>query len=50
MSLRENDQVLVMFTSLIVENDVADSDIFRDVFPEYICDLPPECEVEFSII
>lgn len=54
MSLREDDQVLVMFASLRVESDVVASDIpmvceFPDVFPEDICDLPPEQEVEFAI-
>lgn len=49
-SLRENEQVLVLFTSLRMENNVAASDIsvvceFLDVFPNDICDLPHECEV-----
>lgn len=52
MSLRENDQVLVMFVSLRVENDVVASDNpavceFSDVFPEHICDFPSEHKVEF---
>lgn len=54
MSLRDNDQVLVVFASLRVENDVAACDMamvceFFDVFPKDICDLPPECEVDFTI-
>lgn len=52
MSLRKNDQVLVMFTSLRIENNVASSDIplvceFPNVFPENIFDLSSVCEVEF---
>ncbi|XP_050920002.1 uncharacterized protein LOC127137594 [Lathyrus oleraceus] len=54
MSLREDDQVLVMFASLRVESDVVASDMhvvceFPGVFPEDICDLPTEREVEFTI-
>lgn len=54
MSLREDDQVLVLFTSLRMESNVVASVMFAvcevsDVFPEDICDLPPEREVEFAI-
>lgn len=54
MSLREGGQVLMMFASLRVEGNVVASDIFmvcefRDIFPEVIGDLPPECEIEFAI-
>lgn len=54
MSLRESGQVCVIFASMIMENDVAASDMlvvcgFPDVFLEDICDLPLEHEVEFSI-
>lgn len=54
MSSREEDQMLVMFTSLRVECDVVASDMlvmceFPYVFPEDICDLPSKREVEFSI-
>lgn len=54
MTLRENDQVLMMFESLRVEKDMTASDMpvvceFLDVFFEDICDLPLEREVEFAI-
>lgn len=46
MSLRENYQLLVMFASLRMDNNVANSDIpmvceFPNIFPKDICDLPP---------
>ncbi|XP_050887118.1 uncharacterized protein LOC127092316 [Lathyrus oleraceus] len=55
ISLREKNQVLVMFASLRMENDVVASDMlavfeFSDVFPKDICDLPLECEVGFAIV
>lgn len=54
MSLWRDDQILVIFASLRVEGDVVASDMsvgceFPDVFPEDICVLPLECEVEFAI-
>lgn len=54
MSLRENDQMLVTFASLRVDNDVRSSDMplvceVLDVFPEYICDFPLKRGVKFSI-
>lgn len=46
MSLREDDQVLVMFASLRLESEVVMVDLpimceFPDVLPEDIIDLPP---------
>lgn len=54
MSLREDDQVLVMSASVIVENNVATNDMsvvceFPDIFREDICDFPPKREVDFAI-
>lgn len=54
MSLRENDQIFVMFTSLRVESDVIASVMpliyeFPDSFPKDIYDFLSEQEVEFSI-
>lgn len=45
MSLREDDQVLVMFVSLRVNDDVVASDMhvvceFPHVFPEDVCNYP----------
>ncbi|XP_050918518.1 uncharacterized protein LOC127135938 [Lathyrus oleraceus] len=54
MSLREYDQVLVIFASLRIESNILASVMpmvceFPDVFPEDICDMPPEQELEFAI-
>ncbi|XP_050884013.1 uncharacterized protein LOC127087186 [Lathyrus oleraceus] len=54
MSLREDDKVIMMLTSLRVERDVMANDIpmvcaFSDVFLEDICDLLVEQEVELAM-
>lgn len=54
MSLREYDQVLVIFASLRIESNIMASVMlmvceFPDIFLEDICDMPPERELEFAI-
>lgn len=54
MSLRDGDQLLVMFASLRVESNVMASDMpviceFPNIFPKDIGELPPEHEVEFTL-
>lgn len=54
ISLRKDNQVLVMFVTFRVKGNVVASDMLvarelSDVFPEDISDLPPKHEVEFSI-
>ncbi|XP_050877191.1 uncharacterized protein LOC127080950 [Lathyrus oleraceus] len=54
MSLKESSQLLLMFTSLRVEEEAMIIDLsvvceFPDVFPNNISDLPQEREVEFAI-
>lgn len=53
-SLKEYDQMLMMFASLRVEGEAVFADLpvtreFSDVFPNDISDLPLEREVEFFI-
>ncbi|XP_050876056.1 uncharacterized protein LOC127079724 [Lathyrus oleraceus] len=52
--LEDEAQMFAMFSSLQVNNKAASVDMpivcnFQDVFPNDISDLPPECEIEFSI-
>ncbi|MCI78642.1 enzymatic polyprotein, partial [Trifolium medium] len=54
ISLKEQENVLVMFASLMMEekSEVGALPVvceFPDVFPDDILDLPPEREVEFAI-
>lgn len=54
MSLKKDDNMFVMFTSLRVESKVVIVDLlivceFPDVFPEDINDFLTECKMEFSI-
>jgi len=53
-SLKEDEQVYMILSNLEVETKVSINDLpvvrdFSDVFPEDLCGLPPEREIEFSI-
>lgn len=54
ISLKKNDQVLMMFASMSLNSEASSVDFpvvceFRDLLPKGIIDFPSECEVEFFI-
>ncbi|MCI67001.1 cellular nucleic acid-binding protein, partial [Trifolium medium] len=53
-SLKEHAEMFAVFASLKLEGGVKMEELpvvceFPDVFPEYVSDVPPEREVEFTI-